>query len=205
MTSNGKIHVKAGYKWIVTLLFVFAISLLNAVQARAEDRCVADLGGVIDGLVTPNPPAQVQIDGNCTIRNFPASNPLRTNFSFYTSPGTNNERWLVIFDNVVHTGNMSCNNVQGHHIWFTNGSSSKIKASCQNLFVPVEKINKQNPAGQSTAAIGVPFTYKLTIPVLFDPVSGTVTNSSGSPNDLHGITVTDDLNATGADLSFVSE
>jgi large repetitive protein len=186
------------------LLFIFAALLLNATEARAE-RCVADLGGVVDGVVTPNPPSQIQIDGNCAIRNFPHSNPLRTNFSFYTSPGQTDQRWLIIFDNVVHTGDMSCNNVLGHHIWFTNGSSSKIKENCQNLLVAVEKINKQNPAGQTTAMVGVPFTYKLTIPVLFDPVSSTVINSSGSPNDLHGITVWDDLNATGAGLSFVSE
>src|SRR5215470_12931930 len=204
MTSGCKIPVRVGYKWIVTLLFVFAISLLNANEARADDRCVADLGGVLDGFVTPNPPSQIQIDGNCVIRNFPASNPLRTNFSFFTSPGNNNQRWLVIFDNVVHIGNMSCNSVQGHHIWFTNTSSSKIKESCQNLFVPVEKINKQNPAGQTTASIGVPFTYTLTIPVLFDPFTGTVINSSGSTNDLQDITITDDLNATGASLSYVS-
>ena len=44
--------------------------------------------------------------------------------------------------------------------------------NCQNLLIPVEKINKQNPSGQTTAAIGVPFTYSLTIPVLFDPASG---------------------------------
>ena len=159
---------------------------------------------MIDGFVTPCPPSQIQIDGNCTIRNFPASNPLTTNFSFYTQPGQTDERWLVIFDNVVHTGQMSCNAVQGHKIWFTNGSSSTIQASCQNLLIPVEKIDKQNPAGQTTATIGVPFTYKLTIPVLFDPATGTVINSSGSPNDLHGITVWDDLNATGVDLSYVS-
>src|SRR5262249_11141632 len=51
----------------------------------------------------------------------------------------------------------------------------------------------------------VPFTYKMAIPVMFDPVSGTVSSTSGSPNDLHDITITDDLNATGADLSFISE
>src|SRR5262245_14881130 len=101
MTSSGKIHVRAGYKWMVTLLFAFAISLLGATEARAEERCVADLGGVIDGLVTPNPPAQVQIDGNCTIRNFTASNPLRTNFSFLTQPGQSNQRCLVIFDKML--------------------------------------------------------------------------------------------------------
>ena len=68
MTSGGKIHARAGYKWILTLLFAFAISLLNSTEARADDRCVLDYGGVIDGLVTPNPPAQLQIDGNCIIR-----------------------------------------------------------------------------------------------------------------------------------------
>ena len=94
--------------------------------------------------------------------------------------------------------------LQGHKIWFTNGSSTRIQQNCQNLLIPVEKINKQNPAGQTTATIGVPFTYKLTIPVLFDPATGTVINTSGSPNNLHGITVTDDLNATGASLSYVS-
>src|SRR5262249_34080935 len=47
-------------------------------------------------------------------------------------------------------------------------------------------------------------TYKLTIPVLFDPFTGTVINSSGSTNDLQDITITDDLNATGASLSYVS-
>src|SRR5262249_1625926 len=80
-----------------------------------------------------------------------------------------------------------------------------LKPGCQNLFVPGEKINKQNPAGQTTATVGVPFTYKLTIPTMFDPATGTVINPNGSPNDLHDITITDDLNATGADLTFVSQ
>ena len=204
MISGSKNNVRVGHSWIGILLFAFVILLLNAVAARADD-CVADLGGVIDGYVNPVPPSQIQIDGNCTIRNFPASNPLTSNISFYTQPGQNQQRWLVIFDNVVHTGNMACNDVQGHNIWFTNGSSSKIHEGCQNLLIPVEKINKQNPAGQTTATIGVPFTYKLMIPVLFDPATGTVINSSGSPNDLHGITVWDDLTATGVDLSFVSQ
>src|SRR5262249_41966770 len=94
---------------------------------------------------------------------------------------------------------------QGNKIWFANGSTSTLKASCLNLLIPIEKINKQNPPGPPIATIGVPFTYKLTIPVLFDPATGTVSNNNGSPNDLHGITVWDDLTATGVDLSFVSE
>jgi uncharacterized repeat protein (TIGR01451 family) len=39
---------------------------------------------------------------------------------------------------------------------------------------------------------------------LYDAATGTVINSSGSVNDLHSIIVTDDLNATGADLTYVS-
>jgi hypothetical protein len=54
MTSSRKIQLSVGCKWILPLLFVFAVSLLNATPALAE-RCVADLGGVIDGFVTPNP------------------------------------------------------------------------------------------------------------------------------------------------------
>ena len=79
-----------------------------------------------------------------------------------------------------------------------------IDQGCQNLLIPVEKINKHKPAGQTTAAIGVPFTYTLTIPVLFDPATGGVINNSGSVNTLHGITITDDLNTTGVSLSYVS-
>src|SRR3989441_1500765 len=203
MTSSGKIHLRVGFSWIGILLFTCVLSLLSATPARAQsDGCVSSYGGVIDGKVNPVPPAHIQFDGNCIIRNFPASNPFTSNSSFY---GNNPTSWLVIFDNVVFTGNMSCDKSQGNFIWFTNGSISGLKPNCQNIFVPTEKINKQNPAGQTTATIGVPFTYKMTIPVLFDPLSGTVINSNGSPNDLHDITVTDDLNATGADLTYVSQ
>jgi uncharacterized repeat protein (TIGR01451 family) len=203
MMSRDGNDVRARYSWIGILLFTLAVSLLSAAPARADD-CAADRGGVIDGFVDPVAPAQITIDGNCTIRNFPASNPLTSNISFFTQPGQQTERWLIIFDNVVHTGQMSCNAVLGHKIWFTNGSSSGIHQNCQNLLIPVEKIDKQNPSGQTTATIGIPFTYRLTIPVLFDPATGNVIKSDGSLNDLHGITVTDDLNATGADLRYVS-
>ncbi|MHC4992383.1 MAG: hypothetical protein ACYTGC_15530, partial [Planctomycetota bacterium] len=187
---------------IAWLLLALALSLGAASSAHAQ--ACSDFGGVLDGFAGDIPPSQLQIDQNCTIRNYPASNPLRTNFSFFTQPGQNNERWLIVFDNVVHTGQMSCNAVLEHKIWFTNGSSTSIQEGCQNLLIPVEKIDKQNPVGQTTAAIGVPFTYTLTIPVLFDPATGTVINSSGSVNDLHSVIVTDDLNATGVDLSYVS-
>jgi uncharacterized repeat protein (TIGR01451 family) len=204
--SIGKINFRISFKWIAILLFTSVLSLLSAKPAQAQSSlgCVADYGGIIDGNVNPTPNSHIDIDGNCVIRNFPPSNPFTSNISFF---GNNPTSWLVVFDNVTFTGNMSCNlNSQGNFIWFTNGSTgSGLKASCVNLFVPVEKITKLNPAGTTTATIGVPFTYKLIIPVLYDPVTGTVINSSGSPNDLQDITVTDDLNATGVDLTFVSQ
>src|SRR5262245_15229583 len=209
MTFSGTIK-RVGVSWIGILLFTFAYLVLTATPAQAQGgvNCVADRGGDINGFANPVSPSQINIDGNCTIRNFPASNPLTSNISWF---GNNPSSWLPIFDNVVFTGNMSCNlQSQGNFIWFVNGSSSGIRPNCQNLFVPVEKIDKWNPVSptggfQTTATIGVPFTYQLTIPVLFDPFTGTVINSSGSPNDLHDITVTDDLNATGADLTVVSQ
>ena len=192
--------MRAGGSRIGFLLLTLALSLGAGVAARA-DNCVADHGGLIDGLVNPVPPAQIQIDGNCTIQNFPASNPMTSNFSFF---GNNPAPWLVVFNNVDFVGNMSCDKSQGNAIWFVNGSTTTLKPNCQNLFIPVEKIDKQNPAGQTTASIGVPFTYTLTIPVLFDPLLGIVIDNQGSPNDLHSVLITDDLNATGVDLSLVS-
>jgi uncharacterized repeat protein (TIGR01451 family)/fimbrial isopeptide formation D2 family protein len=194
---------KSGGRWTRFRLLAAVLLLLAASPALALNCSDAPYFGVIDGNVHPTPPSQVQIDMTCTIRNFPASNPLTTNFSFLTQPGQTQERWLVIFDNVVHLGNMSCNATHEHKIWFTNGSSSKIRSNCQNLLIPVEKIDKQNPAGQTTAAVGAPFTYRLVIPVLFDPATGSVINFAGSPNELHGITIWDNLNETGADLTYL--
>src|SRR4029453_4833286 len=203
MTVSYSSSMKLGRKSVFLLLSLFAVLMGASSEALAID-CVADANGVIDGFVNyPLPPAQIKTDGNCTIRNYPASNPLTSNISWF---GNNPTSWLLIFDNVVFTGNMSCNlNSQGNFIWFTNGSTSTLKSECLNLLIPVEKINKQNPPGPPIAMIGVPFTYTLRIPTLFDPATGTVIKTDGSPNDLHGITVTDDLNATGVDLSFVSE
>ncbi|HEX5042866.1 MAG TPA: hypothetical protein VFV75_08155 [Candidatus Polarisedimenticolaceae bacterium] len=185
------------------ILFVaFALAALSAVPAWAID-CVADAGGVIDGFVNyPVPPPQINIDGPCTIRNYPASNPLTSNISWF---GNNPTSWLLIFDNVVHTGNMSCNlSAQGNFIWFVNSASTTVQENCLALLIPVEKIDKQNvPTNRTTATIGVPFTWKMIIPVLFNPADGTIIDNQGSLNDLHSITVWDDLNATGVDLSLV--
>ena len=180
-----------------------SILLFAAGNANAQATDCSDLpNATLDGFVTPNPPSNINIDTDCTVRNYPASNPLDTNFSFFTQTGQTDDRHLIIFDNVVHVGQMSCNSVLDHKIWFTNGSSSTIQDNCQNLLIPVEKIDKQNPPGDA-ATVGVPFKYSLIIPVLFDPATGTIVPVDGSVNDLHSIVVTDDLNATGVDLTYV--
>jgi uncharacterized repeat protein (TIGR01451 family) len=183
------------------LLLVLALWLGNVSLAHAQSpvqfSCRDDFAGLIDGNVVQPAPSNVKLDTNCTIRNYPGG--MSTNFSFDNNDPT---PYLIIFDNVVHTGEMSCNAVAGHKIWFTNGSSTGIHPSCQNAFIPVEKIDKKNPSPY--ASIGVPFTYTLTIPVLFDPLTGTVIDHEGSVNDLHSIVITDDLNATGAALTYVS-
>ncbi len=200
---NNILRVFRGRIGMRLFAFLLLISAAISAQAQAID-CSSFPNATLDGFVDPNPPSNINIDTNCTIRNFPASNPLDTNFAFFTQPGQTNERWLIIFDNVVHTGQMACSSVLEHKIWFTNGSSSSIQTGCQNLLIPVEKIDKMNPPGNNSAAIGVPFTYRLVLPVLFDPATDTVINTQGSVNDLHSMTVWDDLNATGIDLTYVS-
>ena len=189
--------------WLAILLLA-AVAVLPAPSAHGQSavNCSdAPYNGLIDGDIYPNPPSQITIDGNCTIRDYPASNPLTSNLSFYAPGGG---AWLIVYDNVVHTGQMSCNSnqIHRHRIWFVNSSSSGIHASCRALFIPVEKIDKDSPG--PTASIGVPFTYTMTIPILFDPNAGIVVDNQGSENDLHGVTIWDDLNETGVDLTYVS-
>src|SRR5215469_12337121 len=202
MTSSNTNNARPHGSWIKILLFAIAVLLLSAVPARAQSvgGCVANFGGVIDGFVNPAPPSQINIDGNCTIRNFPASNPLTSNISF-TGTGRG---FLVIFDNVDFIGNMSCDKVHENFIWFVNGSTTTLRPSCQNLFVPVDKIDKQNPPGPPFVSIGVPFTYTLTFPQLVSATTGAVINPNGSNVEVDQVTVTDNLNATGVSLSYVN-
>jgi uncharacterized repeat protein (TIGR01451 family) len=178
-----------------------------AANAQAVN-CSDFPNNTIDGNLVASP-TNVNVDVDCTIRNFEQGvNPFTANISFYTAPGQTDFRKLLIFDNVYHTGQMSCAVVLNHRIWFVNGASTSVQERCQNLLIPVEKIDKQNPPGDA-ATVGVPFTYTLLIPVLFDPAadgSGNATgviDFTGSLNDLHSIVITDDLNETGVDLTYV--
>src|SRR6516165_7054436 len=202
MTSSDTHNTKPRGSWIKILLIAFALLLLVAVPAHAQSvgGCVANFGGVIDGIVNPVPPSHINIDGNCTIRNFPASNPLTSNISF-TGTGRG---WLVIFDNVDFVGNLSCDKSHGNFIWFVNGSITRQHIlNCSNLFAPVDKIDKENPPGPPFVSVGVPFTYTLTFPQLVSATTGAVVNPNGSNTEVDQVTVTDNLNATGASLSYV--
>src|SRR5262252_8520339 len=206
MTSSNTNNARPRGSWIKVLLFPFVLlllMLLSAVPAHGQSvgGCVANFGGVIDGFVNPVPPSQINIDGNCTIRNFPRSNPLTSNISF---AGTG-RGWLVIFDNVDFIGNLSCDKVHGNFIWFVNGSITRQHIlNCANLFVPVDKIHKENPPGPPFVSIGVPFTYTLTFPQLVDATTGAVINPNGSNTEVDQVTVTDNLNDTGVSLSYVN-
>jgi uncharacterized repeat protein (TIGR01451 family) len=191
---------RAGSKYGFMLLLFISLFLGSFTSVQAAQTPCSAIGGVLDGDVPSSIPANIKIDINCRIQNFPGG--LNTNFSFDNNDPT---PYLVIFDNVLLTGQMSCNKVADHKIWFTNNSATTLKPNCQNLLIPVEKIDKQNPVGQTTAIIGVPFTYTMIIPVLFDPATGGIV-TDGSVNSLGNIHVTDDLSfaAIGADLTLLN-
>src|SRR2546427_11572136 len=106
MTSIDTNNVRQRGSWIRILLFAFGLLLLSAVPARAQSvgGCVANFGGAIDGFVNPVPPSQINIDGKCTIRNFPSANPLTSNLSF---TGTR-RGWLVTFHTTDFTSQPPC-------------------------------------------------------------------------------------------------
>jgi hypothetical protein len=93
-------------RWAMSLLLVSLLAL-NSAPARAQaTECTSFTNATLDGFVDPVPPSNINIDTNCTVQNFPAGNELDTNFAFNTD-ASGDERWLIIFDNVVHSGQMS--------------------------------------------------------------------------------------------------
>ncbi len=202
-------------RYVPQLTLLFALLLGGVSQVQAGEFCSSINGGVIDG----NIPAvraelatltQITIDTDCTFLNFPASNPLTVTVNFQTNDPS---IYLIVFDNVYFTGHMACSNID-HKLWFVNGADYASSKSCQDLFIPVESIGKQSPAG--TASVGEPFTYTLNIPVMYDPATDTYYNNP-SPNTIGNIKICDDLSAlqgpdyfdpafkaTGADVTYVS-
>ncbi|MBS0395684.1 MAG: hypothetical protein JSR54_13765, partial [Proteobacteria bacterium] len=91
------------------LLLAASLLLLGAQPARAQSTsCVATFGGLLDGNVTPVP-SNLQIDGSCVIKNYPAANPYWGNISLLSTRST-----FLVFDNVDFTGNLSCDKVHGN-------------------------------------------------------------------------------------------
>src|SRR5512145_521793 len=127
----------------LTLLVLFSLLLGTASPAVGADKFCSDppYYGVIDGSIRPDP-VQITIDMNCTFKNFPQSDPLTSTINFQTN---DNSIYLIIFDNVYYTGNMACSNID-HRIWFSNSSYYGSNNACQDLFIPIEKIDKQSPA-----------------------------------------------------------
>ncbi len=189
------------------LLLFLTLVLATAFPVHAgTDMCsyypVVDGYHVINGndpALTPlTLPSSIGIDANCIFENFPISakwpNGLTSTINFKF------DGYLAIFDNVFYDGNMACATTTTK-IWFVNNSAYNPNNSCQSLFIPVETIGKQSPA--STETIGVPFTYTLRIPVMFDPATGTYYNEP-SANTVTSVTIYDDLTSTGAALTYVS-
>ena len=207
MTSSGAHSAKSRGSRTVNWLLACVMLLGVANSARSDD-CSDFPGGVLDGAAGTIAPVQLNIDQDCRVQNYTQANPFDSNVNFDTDPGDpNSQAYLIIFNNVYFTGQMSCNDnhIHNHRLWFTNGTiATNLQPQCRELFIPVEKIDKQNPAGQTTATIGVPFTYTHKMPVMWDPLTGTVINDQGSLDDLHGVTVIDDLNESAAALSYVS-
>ena len=107
----------------ILLLIIIALLHGTAPTAHADQINCSDApyNGVIDGNLYPFPD-NIKLDCNCTIKNYPEG--MSTNFSFDNNDPT---PYLIIFDNVLHTGQMACNSVAGHTIWFVNGSSTSIQ------------------------------------------------------------------------------
>ncbi|MDH5628752.1 MAG: isopeptide-forming domain-containing fimbrial protein, partial [Gammaproteobacteria bacterium] len=172
----------------------FLLVLFLSTSVKAGEFCSASpFFGVVDGAAGYPIPTQISIDTDCTFQNFTADNPLTATISFQTNDPS---IYLIVFNNVVFTGNMACANIE-HKIWFVNGSDYGSSNNCQDLFIPAETIDKQNPVGKTSVSIGEPFIYTLTLPYMNDGLG------SPSPNELRNVVLFDDIAAMGVDLSFV--
>ncbi len=199
-------------------LLLTGLLLGAASQAHAGTfYCQADYGGVIDGFdpatfnyvsTTNN---TLGIDGSCTIKNWPQDNGIGgfpiTNINYYFPGGAD---YYIVFDNVYYPGNMSCNDPNNSNFWiyWAPGSFNKISDNCQQFMVPVDMVVKTNPVAQTTASIGVPFTYTITAPKLgswdVDTQTFNQVADSDTHADLENLVITDDLTQTGAALTYVT-
>jgi uncharacterized repeat protein (TIGR01451 family)/fimbrial isopeptide formation D2 family protein len=206
MLSLSKIYRK--------LIIVALLLLVLAATPRAHAAGIfcSDFGGVVDGnnlktLSAVQAASTFGIDMNCTIKNFPQSIggfPITNiNFNF---PGQ--QSYYIVFDNVYYYGNMSCNDPTQSDFWiyWAPGGYNNISPSCQAFMVPVDAVSKKNPAGQTTAAVGVPFTYTITVPLLgkLDATGTFQYIANADDATVTNVVIPDDLSTTGAALTYVT-
>ncbi|MBJ6801590.1 isopeptide-forming domain-containing fimbrial protein [Geomonas propionica] len=180
--------------------------------ARAAGIFCSEFGGVVDGY-NPATFAAVKsastfgIDTNCTIKNFPDSVggfPITNiNFNF-----PQQQSYYIAFLNVFYYGNMSCNDPTQSDFWiyWAPGGYNNISPACQAFMVPVDAVSKKNPPAQTTAAVGVPFTYTISVPLLGKLDAGGTFQYLANSDDatVANVVIPDDLTATGAAISYVT-
>jgi len=139
--------------WTVLLLLALALLLFGTRPAHAGTGCDATYGGTINGFVNPTPPTLLQIDGDCTIENFPASNPYGGSISWLSVSNT-----LLIFNNVDSWATCRATARRTNDfVWFVNGSDHPPAYPQMLESLHSGRQDRQaDPAGQTTAAIGVP-------------------------------------------------
>lgn len=194
------------------ILALLLLVLTTATHVQAAGVFCSQFGGVVDGN-NPATVAAVQaastfgIDMNCTIKNFSEASggfPITNiNFNF---PGQ--QSYYIAFLDVFYYGNMSCNDPTQSDFWiyWAPGGYNNISPNCQEFMVPVDAVSKKNPAGQTTAAVGVPFTYTITVPLLGKlDASGTFQYIANADDaTVTNVVIPDDLTTTGAALTYVT-
>lgn len=196
---------------IVIALLLLVLGTASRVQAAGV--FCSQFGGVVDGynsatLAAIQSASTFGIDMNCTVKNFPQSMggfPITNiNFNF-----PKQQSYYIVFENVYYYGNMSCNNPTQSDFWiyWAPGGYNNISPSCQQFMVPVDAVSKKNPASQTSAAVGVPFTYTITEPLLgkLDSTGTFQYIANADSTTISNAVITDDLvTASGAVLSYVT-
>ncbi|HEY6873584.1 MAG TPA: isopeptide-forming domain-containing fimbrial protein [Geobacteraceae bacterium] len=206
-------HISRKLVAVALLLLVLgAASRAQAAGIFCSEFSEGGVKGVVDGY-DPATLAAVQsastfgIDINCTVKNFPQSMggfPITNiNFNF-----PQQQSYYIAFENVYYYGNMSCNDPTQSDFWiyWAPGGYNNISPSCQAFMVPVDAVTKKNPTGQTTATIGVPFTYTITVPLLgkLDATGTFQYIANVDDANLTNVVIPDDLTTTGAAISYVS-
>ncbi len=86
-----------------------------------------------------------------------------------------------------------------------SAQATMARARCSST-EPSEAVQKKNPPSQTTATIGVPFTYTITAPLLGNLDSSGSFHCTNAADDatVTNVIVTDDLTTTGASLTYVT-